>query len=347
MNPARRLPYTLLVAGILLVAAFVLARRPYYNWDMFPYMAIVMSSPEVPFETTHQAVYLVAQSHMPAYDFEAIASRQPELRRDAKAFEEILRYHTIKPGYTGIARLLYRLGVHPLAATWLPSIASYFLLGLLLFVWSSRYAPVPAAALFMFVILLSPLLVDLARYSSPDLLCTLICTAGLTLVLLDQSVSGIALLSLAILVRPDAALLVVPVAGALAIGKKLPYLIAGAWILAACLVAGYLLREVAGEYLLANTSWGERLAHYKDGLLLSGQGYWWPMTLFALITLAVRRTSDVLSWLLIAAVASIVARFLLHPFVEDRFFVPAYLLILLVMWQSVCPRVFRAGASES
>ena len=85
MNPARRLPYTMLMAGLLLVTAIVLARRPYYNWDMFPYMAIIMAAPGEPFSETHKRVYSEARSHMPEQDFQAIAARQPELKEDAAA----------------------------------------------------------------------------------------------------------------------------------------------------------------------------------------------------------------------------------------------------------------------
>lgn len=349
MNPTRQLPYTLLVAGILLAASLVLARRPYYNWDMFPYMAIIMASPEVPFAVTHQRVYREAQSHMPEYDYKAIAARQPELKEDPTAFEAILRYHTLKPGYTAVAGLLFYLGVNPLAATWLPSIISYFMLGLVLFSWSRKLAPVPAAALFTFVIVLAPPMIDLARYSSPDMLCALVFTAGFVLVLRNLTNWGVAVMTLSILVRPDAVLLTAPVVGVLAVRKQLPLIQAIAWLAGGILLSLYLVgdQRVIGEYLLDESSFNERLALYRQGLTNLGNSFVIPMVTVAVFTLLLRRSTDLVSLFLWGTLLSMIARYLLHPFVEDRFFLPAYLVILLLTWHTVSPRVFQPGASKS
>lgn len=349
MNPARRLPYTMLVAGLLLVTAFVLARRPYYNWDMFPYMAIVMASPGEPFVQTHQRVYAEARSHMPRQDFEAIAARQPELREDAAAFQDILRYHTLKPGYTAVAKLLYTLGIHPLAATWLPSIGSYFLLGVLLFWWSRRHAPAPAAAMFTFVVALAPPMIDLARYSSPDMLCALVSTAGLILILSDKASWGIGLLTSAILVRPDAVLLMMPVLVVLAWRKTLPYWQPGAWLAAGIALTIYLFADVGvvGEYTFVSYSAGERLTLFRQGILTLAASYTVPMVIVGVVILLVRRSSDLISLLVWAALLSIVVRYLLHPFIEDRFHLPAYFVIVLATWQTMSDRVFQPGVSKS
>jgi hypothetical protein len=349
MNPTRQLPYTMLVAGLLLVAAFVLARRPYYNWDMFPYMAIIMANPGEPFVQTHQRVFEEARSQMPKDDFEAITARQPELREDPAAFHDILRYHTIKPGYTAVAKLLYTLGIHPLAATWLPSVGSYFLLGILLYSWSRKHAPAPAAALFTFVIALAPPLIDLARYSSPDMLCTLISAAGLALILSDKASWGIGLLTTAILVRPDAVLLLIPVVVVHAVRKTLPPWQAGAWLAAGVALTIYLFGDsgVVGEFTFMDYSAGDRLALIRQGLLILAASYTLPMVIVAVVILLVRRSSDLISLLVWAALLSIFVRYLLHPFIEDRFHLPAYLGILMATWQTISQRVFQLGASKS
>jgi hypothetical protein len=302
-----------------------------------------MANPEEPFAQTHQRVYAEAKSHMPRQDFEAISARQPELQENAAAFQDILRYHTIKPGYTGIAKLLFTLGIHPLTATWLPSVGSYFLLGLLLFWWSKKHAPVPAAALFTFVIALAPPLIDLARYSGPDMLCALVSAAGLVLLLTDKTNWGVALMSLAILVRPDAVLLMMPVVVVLAGRKLLPYWQAGAWLAAGIILTIYLFGDlgVVGEYTFADYSVGERLTLVRQGLLTLAASYTAPMVVVAFVILLVRRSLDLLSLLLWAALLSLFVRYLLHPFVEDRFHLPAYLVILMATWQTMSERVFQ------
>lgn len=348
MNPALRSPYLPLVAGLLLIATLVLARRPYYNWDMFPYMAMIMATPGEAFEKTHETVYQEARSHMIEQDFHAIAGRQPQLMKDANAFQDILRYHTIKPGYTGLAWLLHQFGIHPLAATWLPSIGSYFLLGLLLFWWSARQAPAPAAGLFTFVIALAPAMIDLARYSSPDMLCALVTTAGVVFLFEGKPAPGAALLFLSILIRPDAVLLMIPLVAAIGWTRKLPFRQAGGWIVTAIFVAGYLLvdRQVVGEYTFADHGLPERLGLYRQGLVTLAASYTLPLVGVAVATLFIRRSSDLYSLLVWAALGSIVARYLLHPFVEDRFHLPAYLVILMVAWRTAGERVFRRDTSK-
>lgn len=338
-----------MVTGLLLAATLVLARRPYYNWDMFPYMAIVMASPDIPFEQTHARVYEEARANMLPGDFEAIASRQPELKADPQAFQDILRYHTLKPGYTGIARILYHLGVNPLAATWLPSLVSYFLLGILIFSWAKMQAPVPAAALFTFVITLSPPMMDLARYSSPDMLGALLSLAGLVLILQNNTTWGTALLTMAILVRPDAILILAPVAIVLAWTRKLSVGLAIVWLAAGLGLTAYLFSDfrVAGEYTFAEANLSERMHLYRDGLTSLLSSYTIPLVVVGCFTLLLRRKSDLLSLLVWAALFSIAVRYLLHPFVEDRFHLPAYLIILLATWQTVSLRVFKPGESKS
>jgi Gpi18-like mannosyltransferase len=208
---------------------------------------------------------------------------------------------------------------------------------------------VPAAALFTFVIVLAPPLIDLARYSSPDMLCTLVFTAGFVLVLLDITTWGVAVMTLSILVRPDAVLLTAPLVGVLALRRQLPVGQAVAWLTIGLLPALYLIgaQGVIGEYLLTETTFSQRIAHYQEGLSNLGNSYVVPMVLVAVFTLLVRRSTDHLSLFLWGALVSITGRYLLHPFMEDRFYLPAYLVILLVTWQTISPRVFRPGASKS
>ena len=203
--------------------------------------------------------------------------------------------------------------------------------------------------MFTFVIALSPPMIDLARYSSPDMLCALVSTAGVVLIMTDKSSWGIALLGAAILVRPDAALLLLPVVVVLAARKTIPYWQAGAWLAAGIALAIYLVGDfgVVGEYTFATYSAGDRLSLFKQGLLTLAASYTIPMVIVAVVILLVRRSSDLLSLLVWAALLSIIARYMLHPFVEDRFHLPAYLVILMATWQTMSQRVFQPGASKS
>ena len=126
----------------------MLARKPYYNWDMFPYMAIALSDQSVPFSATHELVYSQAQSQMPAGDFKAVSERQILLKNDPQAFFAILKYFEIKPGYNLTVKLLHRLGLSVLSATYAPSIVGYFLIGCLMF-WVVVKVVSPPVAFFL------------------------------------------------------------------------------------------------------------------------------------------------------------------------------------------------------
>ncbi len=131
------------MAGLLLAASIYASQRPYYNWDMFPYMALASRCASTPFAETHAQVYHEAERLLPAPDYRAISQRQPVLRDNPDAFEDVLKYFSIKPGYLLMVRLAYLLGLDLVTSTYLPSVISYFFIGMLLFFWSRKSLPVP------------------------------------------------------------------------------------------------------------------------------------------------------------------------------------------------------------
>jgi len=345
ITPARPIQSGLVIL-VLLTASVFLARKPYYNWDMFPYMALIMRQHNVPFDSTHRQVYAQARSHMQARDFEAISSRQPTLMADAKAFEEVLPYYEIKPGYTFLAGAFYKLGVNPLAATWLPSILGYFILCTGLFLWSSTRAPVPAAGLFTAIIATATPMTDLARYSSPDMLCACTLMTGILFLLESRTMVALILCTLSILIRPDTVLLVFPVIVSLFKSGKL----SGRQALGCCAAHGLILvllfgeNNLLGQYMFVELSGSERMQAYSNGFVTMLDGLTIPLTLLAAVLLFIRRKKfpKLLSFLLMASLFSIGLRFLLHPFVEDRFNLSAYLIILAVAWVTLTHWVYRA-----
>ncbi len=353
MLPSARTPgLTLLVIGLLLTVSVLLSRRPYYNWDMFPYMALVLEDNREPFDSTHLRVYREARRSMPDKDFEAISARQPELMRDATAFQDVLPYFRIKPGYIWTTRALHASGIPPLRATWLPSIVSFFLLGSALCLWAGRLAPSRVAALFTFVVAFSPPMISLARYSSPDMLCALLSALGLMGVLGTRLHLGLGLLVVAITVRPDSALLFFPVVSALGLARLLSWPTALAWLAGALMIILLLFQgtELLQELTFAHLHWGDRADLYLASVDSLINSYTVPLVIVAVVLLFLRRKQgqpEVVSLLLYASLISIVVRFLLHPYVEDRFHLPAYLVILMAGWTTVSARLFQPVTGKS
>lgn|GEM_PF-1487263 len=353
VHPRKSLTIAFL-AVVLLAAAVIQSQRPYYNWDMFPYMAIVLDDPAIPFATTHRDVYRTAEELLPPGDYQAISQRQPELMNDAAAFEDILKYFRIKPGYNAVVSLLHRMGFNLVAATYLPSTISYFVLGCMLLVWGMRVGPPLLAAVSTFSIMLSPLVLDLARYSSPDLLCAAVSLGGLVLVVGSSPRTGLALMTAAILFRPDALILLVPVALAQAYSGQIRWTVAGVFIFAGAGMTALILVDMTLilEFLLPTMPFGSNIPgqHYLPGLIQGLGSVLHSYTLvfmgLGVITLAIRRhaLTDNGSLLVLAAISSMVVRYLLHPVIEDRFHLPAYLLIYLILVETVVEKLYPASS---
>ena len=310
-------------------------------------MALIIADPSVPFNETHAAVYTIAAAQMPPRDFAALSQRQPLLMQSQEVFKKILRYYEIKPAYILIARAFHALGFNLVSATYLPSIVSYFFIGCLLFVWLQKMLDIQFAALATLMIAGCPFLITPARYSSPDMLCAAISFAGLFFISEISVAVGLILCLLAIPIRPDIGILFICLIPAIYIGKKLTLnkaLTFGAMVMAGTLlVLGNL--ELLKEFLFTipsySSSWNnsEMIKNYGTGLR-SGLNSIVNSNTFILSFLAIttlylnskqnqKILLDFWSLLTIGALATFMVRFLLHPIIEDRFQVPAYLIIII------------------
>lgn len=301
-------------------------------------MALAISDSSVPFDSLHRHVYHEAAARMGPQDFKAISQRQPHLMADPVAFQEILKYYQIKPGYVFAVRLFHLIGLNLVAATYLPSIISYFLMGCLLFWWHQRIFPLPFASLATLVVMASSFLIHPARYSSPDLMCAFISFVGL-FILSEVSVRhGLAILAMSIFIRPDACILFLALTLALYICKKVSLRIALQFGIGGIAVMLLIVRSpgIMKEFLFPgpseSTSWSAGLWAGLNSLIASQTVIF---IFLALVTLFLRiKTNpplfdDLWSLLIMAALASFIIRYLLHPVVEDRFQIACYLLILI------------------
>lgn len=284
---------------------------------------------------------------MPASDFDAISARQPELRKEATAFHEILRYYRIKPGYNLVVSLFHHLGVNLVASTYLPSALCYFAIGCIMLLWLTRMIRPPFAQIITLVLMASPFLVTTARFSSPDMLCAALCFLGLFLIMEFSVVLGLIVFLTGITARPDTVIIYLLLCIALYKADKLNLKLTALFLLAGVGITLLIIKspELIQEYLYTTPSYSpswnskERMANYglslRDGLtsVLSSQII--LFTLLALVTLFLQKRSGTQllknqwSLLIIASVASITIRYLLHPVVEDRFLIGSYLIVTM------------------
>jgi hypothetical protein len=330
------------IALITLAGLFTatLSLRPYYNWDIFPYIAITLGPGD-----QHLRTFQDAAQHMPAHDFEALTARQPVLFADPLAFHAILPYYHTKPGYTLITRLLYMTGVSATAATYIPSLFFYFVLVLVIGSWLTNCLSYRNALFVTLGIALLPFLSMTARFSSPDMLCAACTVAGLYLLSFYRTVWGLVLFVVSITFRPDAVLLAVPLIYCVLpcgiITRRQGWIIAIVSITTTLWALGDL--ALIPEYLFTLKPWTPELTipefmttylfnliHGLPSIINSS------IPIFMLITIIgwiyqTQQTKPDKFWLncLGAACFSIVIRYLLHPLIEDRFLIGAYVIILL------------------
>jgi hypothetical protein len=272
VRPTRLRPSVVIVGYLLLLTAA--ASRPYrysiYDMDMMGYIgnAVAMSGASIP--EIHEAAYLAVATEVPQASRDHLLGRdesgptsQWQSRQDRAVnsyhFAEYLPCFAIRPIFNQLIYLLhYRLGVGLVRSTIVISVASYWLTGVLVFFWLSRYVSHARAAFGSLVLMLTPPILNLARFNTPDALACLTTLAALYLIVeREWQLPGFILLLLSVYVRTDNVLFAVAVLGYCSlVSKQLEKAKAG--ILAVLAVASVILiNHFAGDY-------GLRVLYYRS-----------------------------------------------------------------------------------
>ncbi len=182
----------------------------------------------------------------------------------------------------------------------------------------------------------------------------LVLFAGLYLALEHSLIPGLLVTGLAITVRPDAVIVCLLFILALYLGRmaslRIALAVAAASLVLTLLVIGdlRLLREFLFTDADYSLSWNtmEMRHHYLTSVRM-GLPTIWQTSALVFMTLGMTglflrrknpRSGDLWSMLLVAAMASMIIRYLLHPVIEDRFMVTEYLLIIMGLcktWQDL------------
>jgi hypothetical protein len=153
---------TLLFLVFLLLISFSLSLVPGHNGDMPFYIAAVFSSQGATDENALSAAKEVLHTEMAG---EEAASHVNRLEH---ADKNILDFYRIKPLYVYSVAGLHKLGISFILSTLIPSLFSFFLIGWIVFSWSTRFFdPLPALVFSALLLLINPSII-LARLSSPD-----------------------------------------------------------------------------------------------------------------------------------------------------------------------------------
>ena len=180
LSPLTTIPY--LVVFLLLSVWAV--RQPQYTWDVVGYVgaSIPSSNPEFIYQQTFSAL-------KPILANEAYKEVRPDnpYRSDVASnpyhFTEQITFYSIKPAYVELIRAFHRAGLsYPKSAVAISAVSS-FLLAALLWLWLSPYfSGLPLVACCT-MIMLSPNILGLARWATPDCLATFVAAFAFYLIL--------------------------------------------------------------------------------------------------------------------------------------------------------------------
>lgn len=348
------------VLVIISAAAFTL-KNPAYNWDILPYMGVLLSYDKADAATVHHKVYAIAKEQVPPMLYNRMVDPSSVYRSSVanspEVFHTQLPFYIVKPLYTGAAYLFYKAGISlPLSTVW-PSVVAYFVTSLLLFAWLNKYWTGWYACAGGLLIMLSPPLLTVAGLSTPDALSGLLLFTAVYFLTEKKSAWGtVVFLLLAIFARLDN---IIPAAFFLAIiffgkewKKKIPAgkkLVFPALLLLAYFAVSYNVRSFGWSILYypafvkqLNPSYTANSAfnfagyvsliksQLTTGLFFSFISLFFFLVLLLLWNISLVSFSRCTTEQAVALVfiAIIIVRFILQPLVADRLYIPYYLSVI-------------------
>lgn len=198
----------------LFVFTLYIAVEPYYNMDMLAYMAIVQDMEgQANTSEIHRNTYAFTKEALSPEQFKDLSEGtdyRRHLWQNADSFDEQLAFYVIKPLYLGLVFSFYKNGADLLFSTVLPSLISFFLLGLLLLHWFNKIFHSPWLTVWFSAFIITSIpFVTLGKTSAPDGMSTLFILTGCYFFIEKFSLWRSSLFFfLAIATRPDYVILV-------------------------------------------------------------------------------------------------------------------------------------------
>src|SRR5665811_2268984 len=59
-------PFLLIYCAIILFVSIYSLKKPAYNWDILPYMGVILSYEKIDVKTIHDSVYNIAKNQIPS-----------------------------------------------------------------------------------------------------------------------------------------------------------------------------------------------------------------------------------------------------------------------------------------
>lgn len=359
-KPAVWLVYVVFFACLLPVAIFSY-KHPLYNWDMLAYMALVVKMENKDVNKVHDITYRNIRQNIPAEDYDKLTGgglRRSRAENPAE-FAGVLPFYAIKPLYIWSSYIFYKVGFSLPVSTVLPSIVAYLFIGLLLFHWLNRHHNLFFAFVAALLIMLSSVMIDVARLSTPDCISAFLLFTAFFFILERPSVLFTFLfLTGSVLARLDNIILSGLLLSFLFFSSRwtkkislVQYIV----MLAVLAVLYILVSGMAGEYQWDSFYYSRFVKYYdKEHEVQSSFSFSHYLALIQLrVIMAALYTHFSFFLLLVLVMLStrfqekfrnlpfellfcvllvftIITRFVLFPNLEDRFYIAYYLVILIL-----------------
>ena len=255
-------------AVLLGLVSIHLYKNPIYSMDSIQYMGNALLMDGTDLVKIHQKVYSESNLRVPKAARDQLLgppSGTPEDQNDSRRqrasnpyrFGEFLPFFAIRPLYNQTLWLVSKTGLGLVDASILISVVPYFLLGMLLIVWLSRYVNAPLAFLMAFLLMISPPLMELGRCMTSDAAAMLLAFLSLYLIFeRNLLTAGLVVLLASIYFRTDTVVLAGPVILACWLERRVDLVKASA--LAVLAVASALsINHFAGDY-------GIKMLYYRN-----------------------------------------------------------------------------------
>src|ERR1700722_17806619 len=353
-----QIPYLCL---FLLLSVWAI-RQPHYTWDLLGYVGCAVNSTDP--KIIHDVAFDAIRDAPSDEDIHADNPYRKDVTANPYHFAEQLPFYSIKPVYVASIKVLHQAGMPFQKSAVAISAASNFLLAVLLWQWLAAYLSGWSLAAACTLIMLSPNILVLSRWATPDCLATLVAAVAFYLVLERKSYFwGSSILLLDVWVRTDALVLAGIVFAVLLITRKLDILQFAALSLLA-LGSYFTINHFAGNYgwpaLFYNsfmgglTAPGEAVIHFSWSAyvhqLVRGAFLWLISGSFALyvllgaLAISLNRTS-MYSYMCAAVLAARALSYLLYPNGDQRY--TAVLFVLIPVFLVIEIRSKISGQSEN
>jgi hypothetical protein len=253
---------------LLGVVSLHLYRSPTYDMDSIQYMGNALLMERTDVVGIHRRVYAELGEAVPKEEREPLLGYEPGAPADQNAsrleraanpyrFGEFLPMFAIRPLYNQTLYWVSKTGLGLVRAGIFISVVSYFLIGVLFFLWIRRHANGLFCLAVASLVMISPPLTSLGRDPTSDALATLVAFASLYMIFEMQRLTpGLILLLASIFFRTDFVVLAGPTILACWLDRRIDFWKAS--ILAALALSSALcIGHFAGDY-------GMKMLYYRN-----------------------------------------------------------------------------------